>query len=310
VGEADLMTDSIVDDAVGVRAKLVGVGDGSRPLDNRDVRGAPRSAVVVPNAGAFADPRRLARLARDAEQAGWDGFFVWDTLVHEDKAVIDPWIALAAVATTTRRVRIGTMVASAARRRPWKLAREAATLDRLSRGRLILGLGAGYRNVGFTAFGEDAKPRVKFGKLDETMSLLDAFFSGERVRHHGAHYHVESGPFLPRPMHGRIPLWIALSGTGESELARASRADGVLGAVDLENIDIIREYVRLHRTRREPFDVVLGVHEKRRPADAQAFARAARDAGATWIRYKVGSIVDSVDDPAAVRRFVRRGPPS
>jgi alkanesulfonate monooxygenase SsuD/methylene tetrahydromethanopterin reductase-like flavin-dependent oxidoreductase (luciferase family) len=282
------------------------------PADNPRVsaqrRRAPRAAVVVPNAGAFADARVVAELARDAEGARWDAFFTWDTLEHEGKAVIDPWVALAACAVATRSVRLGPMVAATARRRPWKLAREALTLDGLSRGRLVLGLGAGYRDVGFSAFGEDASPRTKFAKLDETITLLDAFFSGGRIEHEGTHYRVSADPFLPRPARGRIPMWVALTGTDDRELTRAARVDGALGAVDGTSAEKLIEFIGTHRTRAGAFDVVFAVHEHRNVTAAREFVRSARDAGATWIRYEVGSIFDTVDDVRAARRFIRRGP--
>lgn len=264
---------------------------------------------MVPNAGAFAEARIIAELARDAEDSGWDGFFVWDTIEHEGKPVVDPWVALAASATTTSRIRLGPMVVSTARRRPWKLAREAVTLDRLSRGRLVLGLGAGYRDVGFTAFGEDPTPAVKFAKLDETIALLDAFFAGRPIRHRGRIYTVNSTAFLPRPSRGTIPLWLALSGTTERELARAARVDGVLGAVDIGGAPKLLRYVRAHRDRPGPFDLVIGVHERRIPREALRFVKEAAHVGATWIRYEVGSIFDTVDELGPSRRFIRRGPP-
>ena len=106
-----------------------------------------RYGVNVPPHGDYADPRRIVELAEEAEDAGWDGFFLWDHLLFMSDyrgPVIDPWIALAAIAQATERVRIGTLVTPLARRRPWKVARETVTLDMLSGGRLILGVGLGY----------------------------------------------------------------------------------------------------------------------------------------------------------------------
>jgi alkanesulfonate monooxygenase SsuD/methylene tetrahydromethanopterin reductase-like flavin-dependent oxidoreductase (luciferase family) len=249
----------------------------------------------------------VSALARIAERAGWDAFDIWDTLEHEGKPAIDPWIALAACAMTTTRIGLGPMVVSTARRRPWKLAREAATLQQLSRGRLILALGAGYRDVGFAAFGEDATPSVKFAKLDEAMALLDELLAGKPVRRKGRYYNVKTGPFLPVPP--RIPVWIALSGTGRSELARASRADGALGQVAGRNTDRILRFVARHRRRPGGFDLIYGIHERRSADDMHAFIMRARAAGATWLRYEVGSIFDTVDEVGPARRFIRRGPP-
>jgi alkanesulfonate monooxygenase SsuD/methylene tetrahydromethanopterin reductase-like flavin-dependent oxidoreductase (luciferase family) len=268
-----------------------------------------RFAVVVPNVGGFADASVVAALAHEAEDATWDGFFVWDTIEYEDKPVVDPWIALTAAALATRRVVIGPLVASAARRRPWKLAREALSLDQLSRGRLVLGLGAGYADSGFTAFGEDPTPRLKAERLEETIALLDGFFSGRAVRVSGAHFRVNARPFLPRPVRGEIPIWIALSGRSERQLARAARVDGALGAIDPDTAAEVTAYVAAHRRRPLPFDLVMGVHERQDRAAAHAFVARSVAAGATWIRFEVGSILDSVDDVAAARAFIRQGPP-
>src|SRR5262245_22247258 len=119
--------------------------------------------IYVPNFGAFGDPRLIAETAHRAEEAGWDGFFMWDHVMWsypENGPTVDPWIALAAAATVTKRIRIGALVTPIARRRPWKLAREIVTLDHLSGGRVVFGVGSGHDMFKeFSAFGEP--PGVK-----------------------------------------------------------------------------------------------------------------------------------------------------
>ena len=104
-----------------------------------------RYGLSVPPFGPFGDAAELAALAGDAEAAGWDGFFIWDHLVYDPTfhPIVDPWVGLAAVAVSTTRLRIGTLVTPLPPRRPWKLARETVSVDRLSGGRLILGGGPG-----------------------------------------------------------------------------------------------------------------------------------------------------------------------
>jgi alkanesulfonate monooxygenase SsuD/methylene tetrahydromethanopterin reductase-like flavin-dependent oxidoreductase (luciferase family) len=100
--------------------------------------------VYLPNFGAFGDALTLADLARDAEDAGWDGFFIWDHVARAfETEIVDPWVALAAIALQTESISIGALVTPLARRRPWKLARETVSIDRLSRGRLVFGAGLG-----------------------------------------------------------------------------------------------------------------------------------------------------------------------
>ncbi|WP_089920707.1 LLM class flavin-dependent oxidoreductase [Lentzea albida] len=104
-----------------------------------------RYAIYVPGFGpSFGDPSVLVSLAVEAEAAGWDGFFLWDHVVVPGEPVVaDVWVTLGAVAARTSRVRLGPLVTSLGRRRPWKVALEASTLQRLSGGRLVLGVGAG-----------------------------------------------------------------------------------------------------------------------------------------------------------------------
>src|SRR5579871_3965037 len=132
--------------------------------------------LELPNAGIGGDARTLGDLAALAEEAGWDGIFLEDYIVwqgHADVPTYDPWVALAAMALRTERIGLGTMVTPLARRRPWKVARETITLDHLSRGRLILGVGAGdVGDPGFGAVGEAMDPAQRARMLDEALDVL------------------------------------------------------------------------------------------------------------------------------------------
>src|SRR5450755_1572954 len=162
------------------------------------------------------DAQTLARLAGEAEAAGWDGVFVWDGLSGnpenepEKQAIYDPWIALAAIAMSTRRVRLGTMVTPLARRRPWKVARETVTLDHLCQGRLILPVGLGETSDGgFSNVGEELDRKKRAQLLDESLDILDGLWSGEPFSYNGEHYHIKEMTFLPGPVQSpRIPIWV------------------------------------------------------------------------------------------------------
>ena len=124
----------------------------------------------------------LAGLAASAEEHGWDGFFVWDHVRYRRpvQAVADPWVALAAVASATERIRLGPLVTPLSRRRIHKLARETVTLDLLSRGRLTLGVGLGSdRNDELEPFGEVVDPRERARLLDAGLDRLSAYWGGE-----------------------------------------------------------------------------------------------------------------------------------
>ncbi len=152
-----------------------------------------KHGISIPNFGTFADIYRLTELAREAEDNGWDGFFLWDHLNEPQPGsrtppvpMLDPWVALAAIAAATKRIRIGTMVTPVARRRPWKLARETVSIDHLSGGRLILGVGlGGMPEEEHARFGEDADDRVRARRLDEGLDILAGLWSGEPFSYQG-----------------------------------------------------------------------------------------------------------------------------
>src|SRR6478752_1420665 len=160
-------------------------------------------AVFLPNFGPFGDTDALVELARDAEANGWNGFFIWDHIQLDGAdtgPIVDPWVALTAVACATENLRIGTMITPLARRRPWKLARETVTLDRVSHGRLTFGVGLGYPPEDeFGTFGEETDDRVRADKLDEGLEILDGLWSGEKLEYSGEHFQVSGAQFQPRP---------------------------------------------------------------------------------------------------------------
>ena len=167
-----------------------------------------RFGITVPNIDGFADPAFLVQLARDAEAAGWDGFFLWDHMIYRRpwRPIIDPWVALGAVASATSSIRLGTAVTPLPRRRPWKVAREVATLDHLSGGRAILGVGLGAPNDEFDRFGEDSDARVRAEKLDESLTIIDGLWTGEPFSFEGKHFNVGEIRFLPKPVQPRVPI--------------------------------------------------------------------------------------------------------
>ena len=146
-------------------------------------------------------PGTVATVATAAEQAGWDGLFVWDHVVHSRhrRPFGDPWMLLTAAALATSRIRLGTLVTPVARRRPQQLARQVATLDSLSGGRVIFGAGLGGPiEDEYGSFGEPTDPVVLAERLDEGLDLLQRYWSGEPVNHHGRHYRVRGRDLAAR----------------------------------------------------------------------------------------------------------------
>src|SRR5215213_9146168 len=168
--------------------------------------------LSLPAFGPFANPRYLAQSAAAAESAGWDGFFIWDSIIADPtfNPMADPWVALAAVAMQTSRLRIGALVTPLARRRPWKVARETVSLDLLSQGRLIFGAGLGdpvQWEYGF--FGEETDNKMRAEKLDEGLAILTGLWSGELFGYAGKQYQLQPMRFEPKPLQQpRIPIWV------------------------------------------------------------------------------------------------------
>lgn len=186
-------------------------------------------AVDLPCFGTCADAALLATLAHEAEESGWDGFFLWDVLRLGDAPVVDPWVALSAVAVQTQHIRFGPMVTPLPRRRPWLVARASASLDRLSGGRLILGVGTGSGIEDWDDLGEATSPRERGEMLDESLALLTRLWQGHPVTHQGAHYQLREVCFLPPPaQHPRIPIWVAGTWPHPAPFRRAARWDGVV----------------------------------------------------------------------------------
>jgi len=266
-----------------------------------------RSGIVV-NAGTARD---LADLATRAEDAGWDGVFTYDCIAIGDADMYDPWAILAAMAMTTSRVRLGAMVFAPTRRRPWKVAREAMTVDHLSAGRLVVPVGLGaLEDQGFGNVGETTDLRERAAILDEQLAILAGLWSGEPFGFDGAHHRFGPMTFRPRPIQApRIPIWVVAVPTGERSLARALRWDGlILQTSDPVEIADIAARVRSVRPRlggTDPFEIVA---QGSTPTDrdaARAIVQPIADAGATWwIEADWASV--TLDD---LRARIDAGPP-
>jgi alkanesulfonate monooxygenase SsuD/methylene tetrahydromethanopterin reductase-like flavin-dependent oxidoreductase (luciferase family) len=264
-----------------------------------------RSGLWLPLFEELADPGAVARLAAEAEERGWHGVFVWDQLRWREpiRRVADPWITLAAIAAATEQVRLGPMVTPLARRRPTKVARETASLDVFSGGRLILGVGLGGDRFAseFSKTGEELDDRVRGEMLDEALEILVAAWSGEPVTHRGRHYLVDDVQFLPRPaQRPRVPVWAAAFPGSIKPLRRAASCDGFF-PVNLENVDEFARAVAAVRELRgadtAPYDIAV---ELPPGSDVAPYA----EAGATWWMTALEPGV-SLDE---VRGVIREGP--
>jgi alkanesulfonate monooxygenase SsuD/methylene tetrahydromethanopterin reductase-like flavin-dependent oxidoreductase (luciferase family) len=228
-----------------------------------------RRGIFVAPFEELSEPALVAELANKAERRGFDGFFVWDHVAYKEpvRAIADPWVTLAAVATMTERLIIGPLVTPLPRRRPHQLARETVTLDRLSGGRLVLGVGLGTEVTGEfdpDRFGEEGDPRARARLLDDGLERLLSYWEGE---------------FEPRPVQRpRIPIWVAARWPHRRPLRRAARFDGLF-PIDLPGpealADMAQELEAFRGGRRDRFDLVAEMPAGADPAPWVAV-------GATW----------------------------
>ena len=260
----------------------------------------------------------VPQLAQTAEESGWDGIFLGDAIWCHD-----PMITLAAAAMTTDRIRLGTMIIPAPLRRPWKIASEAAALDRLSAGRLILGLGMGAVWMGWQGFpDEEIGTKARAEMLDETIDILTLLDQRKQFDFDGEHYHLkltllDEMHYPPKPVQQpRPPIWIPAVWPRKKSMERILKCDGVFPekqnadgeseAITPEDVAAIRAYVDKHRTLQSPFDIVKsGSMDGQSNAGRQATVATWRDAGATWwIEELFNSSV------TAAENRIRQGPPA
>ncbi len=254
----------------------------------------------LPNVGACSDPRVLAEVAYEAEQAGWDGAFVWDSVHAQmdqpaNRHCCDPWIALAAMALRTERILLGPIITPVTRRRPWKLARETVTLDHLSGGRLVLPVGLGAVDEGaFARVNEVRDRRARAERLDEGLAILTGLWRGEPFSFQGTHFQVDDMTFLPTPVQSpRIPIWVIGAWPRMKSMRRTVQYDGILPTVidatgtsanpTPDEIREIKAYIAAHRTLTTPYDIVMESEIPRaETGQAADLIGPYAEAGVTW----------------------------
>lgn len=277
-----------------------------------------RYGLSMASAGAYGDARTLGELAHLAEESGWDGVFLEDYIIHwgEDHSTYDPWIALAAMALHTERIMLGITVTPLSRRRPWKLAREALTLDHLSHGRFVLGVGIGNGgDTDFVGFGEVTATKQRAGMVDEALDVIAGLWSGEPFSYQGQHYQIQDVTFLPKPVQQpRIPIWVGGGYPLPGPLERAVRWDGscmykFTGGgpwqdMTPEDIRSLRAFVDERRGPGTPFEITVGGRERGEDWEQdRAHIAAVAEAGATWWGEHIAP-----GDLDVMRAAIARGP--
>jgi alkanesulfonate monooxygenase SsuD/methylene tetrahydromethanopterin reductase-like flavin-dependent oxidoreductase (luciferase family) len=252
----------------------------------------------------LSDPEALLAVAVAAEEAGWDGLFLWDHVLRdpaEARDIADAWTMLAAVALRTERLRLGPMVTPASRRRVSTLVRQGTTVDHLSGGRLTVGLGLGVDTGGeLSRFDEVVDPVTRGEILDEAADVLAQAWCGEHVEHHGRHLTVDGVTFTPRPVQRpSIPLWFAARDSALRPVRRAARHDGLfIIDVDLPLLQRALAEVVDRRGSLDGFDVAVRVS----PIDDPALLE---EPGVTWAMHSFPAVVPADE----LLPFAAAGPP-
>ena len=264
------------------------------------------------------DARIAAEFALQAEQSGWDGFFVWEPVWG-----IDAWISLTAAAMVTEHIKLGTMLTPLSRMRPWKLASETATLDNLSKGRVILAVGLGAIDTGFEDFDEITDLKTRAELLDEGLEILTNLWTGVPFGHAGKHYQVEitEKTFQPPPapvQKPRIPIWVVGAWPSTKSMNRVLHYDGLLPAVLGEDgkvrldmvtpneINEMKQFINAGRDQVTPFDIIVeGQTPGDDPQKAGAIVSSYRDVGVTWWIEALWEIQETED----VLTRIKQGPP-
>ena len=260
---------------------------------------------VVP----WGDADDIGDLAEAAEQAGWDGLFVWEPVWG-----VDAWIALGLAAVRTSRIRLGTLLTPPSRRRPWELASQVATVDRLSAGRVTLSVGLGALDSGFEAFGEECDKRIRAELMDECLDVMCGLWTGQPFAFGGTHYSVEPTEFptightVQQP---RVPIWCVGAVGRAKSMSRTFKWDGVIPQVidgtasrlpNLTETAQLRDEIATQLGDR-PFDIVIeGAMADHSPA---AFAAA----GATWWIESMWDAMNEHSPVTAAHDRLQLGPP-
>ena len=270
------------------------------------------TGVVLPG-GSAAEQLEQAVLA---EQAGWDGVFVWEAAYG-----VDAWSLLAAMATRTSRVRLGTLLTPLPWRRPWKVASQVATVDQLSGGRAILAVGIGALGTGLPDTGEETDTRLRATRLDEGIDLARTLWDGG-LSYHGRYYHFECDrddlTRAVRPVQDRIPVWVVGVWPRPKSMRRVLRCDGIIPQYDLGGRDgtpddagAARAWLAGHGARPD-LDMVA---EGETPPDDLGAASAQitpwADAGCTWwLETRWGLPQDTPERMGVIRDRLAAGPPA
>lgn len=263
-------------------------------------------------------PSNVVEYAIAAEEAGWDGIFLADQFEQYETTTFDPWITNAAIATQTEHIRLASWITPLARRQPWQVAMEVATLDEISQGRVTLGTGLGVPG-NYERIGTDYNPKVIAERYDEALDIVEALWEGDPFTHSGEHFTLDELQLPTTPVQEpRIPITMAFWWPNKNPVRRAARYDGIMPWIDPSYygedgehqpsadtlVDILEDMITYYReVADDPGEIMLPTDLPGEPDD---FVNVCRDLGATWlIQYR---LLEADSHEANLER-IRAGPP-
>ncbi|HVA53704.1 MAG TPA: LLM class flavin-dependent oxidoreductase [Acidimicrobiales bacterium] len=273
-----------------------------------------KHGLFLPPFDGLADVERMADLAVLAEEARWDGFFVWDHLRYPApvRDILDPYVCLAVMAARTSRITLGPMVTPLIRRRPQVLARQAVTLDRLSKGRLVMGFGLGddYPDGELACFGELTEATERGRALNEGLDVFRGLVSGEEVDITGEFHKAQKVSFHPTAYRADgIPLWMAGRWPNPAPIRRAAHHQGmmVIQMTEPDQVTELKAKLSDAGADLDHFDIaVWGQRDEKMVYRVDERYAQWAQAGATWFLTGPGPFDLDYDE---VREYVAAGPP-
>lgn len=282
---------------------------------------SPKHGLYLQNCHVYIDdlatPGNMVEYAVAAEEAGWDGVFLADGL-YPDFPSIDPWTTHSGIATRTDSVTLGTWITPVARRHPWQLANDLATLDHLSDGRVLLGAGLGTEG-NYTTFGEKWEPKRIARRYDEALEVITGLWSESPFSYDGEVFTVENAELPYGPVQEpRIPILLGGWWPNKKPFRRAAQWDGIMpaapsfygsegeqgetptGPIEEEVADMVAYY---RSQTDEPGEILLPIDVPEAPED---FAETCREHGATWLL--TSDLLDGESHEQNLAR-IREGPP-
>ena len=261
--------------------------------------------IWIRNLGKLA-PNLVVEYAVEAEEAGWDGVFLSD--VFGEGGFSDPWIILAGIATQTGKISLGSWVTPLARRQPWQVALDLATLDQMSNGRVIFGAGLGVPDD-FTKLGLPADGKIRAEKLDEGLEIINGLWSGDSFSFKGKYYNINNVelPVVPfqKP---RIPILLGGWWPNKKPFKRGARWDGIMpywnslpGPIPEKDLRDAVNYYKENAV--APGEIIIPYSGDL----SKDYSELCRDVGATWL------LAEGLGEKGKVTldmNKIKQGPPS